>query len=166
MKKTIFGLLALMVVGLIATTGLVSAYRGDYDVKGPEYNEERHVEMEKALESNDYAAWKALMTETGKQPRVLDMVNEDNFATFIAAHVAAEEGDFETAATLRAQLGLNNGNGPRDGTGFGKNQGSGMGQGKDQRSGAGQRMQQNEFVDSNNDGNYDNTGSMQGRGRR
>ncbi len=153
-KTTMFGLLALMVVGLLATTGLVSAYRGDYNVKGPEYNEKRHETMEKAFESNDYATWKTLMTETGRQPRVLDAVNENNFETFIQAHEAAEDGDLETAASLRAQLGLNNGNGPRDGTGFGKSQGRGIGQGEGQGSGQGKRTQQN------------NIGSMQGRGKR
>lgn len=149
MKKTaIFGLLALMVVGLIGTTSLVSAYRGDYSVKGPDYSEERHEAMENAFESNDYDAWKELMSETGRNPRVLDVVNEGNFDTFVRAHEAGENGDYETAAELRAELGLNNGNGPKDGTGRGEGQGNGMGQGK------GQGMQQN------------NDGLKQGRGRK
>ncbi len=143
-RKAIFGLLALMVVGLVATTGLVSAYRGDYSVKGPNYNEERHEAMENAFESLDYDAWYALMTENGRHPRVVDVVTESNFATFVQAHEAGENGDYETATALRAELGLNNGNGPRDGTGHGKGMGQGSGQG----------MQQN------------NDGLRQGRGRR
>jgi len=143
MKKTaIFGLLALMVVGLLATTGLVSAYRGDYSVKGPDCDEERHEAMESAFESNDYDAWYALMTENGGHPRVVDVVNEGNFATFVQAHEAGENGDSETAAALRAELGLNNGNGPKEGSGYGKSQGRGQG------------MQQN------------NDGLRQGMGRR
>ena len=125
-RTTIFGLLALMVVGLVVSTSMVSAYRGDYSVKGPNYNEERHEAMEDAFESNDYDAWGKLMTEDGRHPRVVEVVNEGNFATFVEAHEAGENGDSETASALRAELGLNNGNGPRDGTGFGK----GMGQGK------------------------------------
>jgi len=159
-KTTMFSLFALMLIGLITITGFVSAYRGDYSVKSPYYNEERHELMENAFESNDYNAWKELMTETGRNPRVLDVVNEGNFATFVEAHEAGENGDYETAAALRAELGLNNGNGPRDGTGFGKGQGSRMSQGK------GQAMQQNNFIDADNDGNCDNTGLMQGRGRK
>jgi len=151
-KATIFGLLALMVVGLVATTGLVSAYRGDYSVKGPNYSEERHEAMEAAFESLDYNAWQKLMTEDGRHPRVVDVVTESNFATFAKAHEAAENGDYETASALRAELGLNNGNGPRDGTGQGK--------------GMRQRMQQNNFIDADNDGNCDNIASMQGKGRR
>jgi len=133
MEKRKFGLLALVVVGLIATTGLISAYRGDYSVKGPNCNEERHEAMEDAFESLDYDAWYALMIENGRHPRVVDVVTEDNFETFVQAHEAGEDGDHETAAELRAELGLNNGNGPRDGTGHGKRMGQGMRQ----------RMQQN-----------------------
>ena len=147
-KRTIFGLLALMVVGLVATTGLVSAYRGDYTVKGPDCNEERHEAMEEAFELNDYDAWYELMTENGRHPRVVDVVTESNFATFVEAHEAGENGDYETAATLRAELGLNNGNGPRDGSGYGRSQGGGQG------------------MQHNRDGNYDNTGLRQGRGRQ
>ncbi len=128
-QATIFGLLALMVVGLVATTGLVSAYRGDYSVKGPDCNEERHEAMENAFESLDYDAWYQLMTENGRHPRVVDVVTEDNFETFVQAHEAGENGDYETAAELRAELGLNKGNGPRDGTGHGKGMGQGKGQG-------------------------------------
>jgi hypothetical protein len=155
-QKTIFGLLALMIVGLVASTSLVSAYRGDYSVKGPNNSEERHEAMEDAFESLDYDAWYALMTEDGRHPRVVDVVTESNFATFAEAHEAGEKGDTTLAAELRAQLGLNNGNGPKDGTGFGKSQGMGQGQ----------RMQKNNVADADNDGNCNNAGLGQGRGRK
>lgn len=145
-NATIFGLLALMVVGLIAATGLVSAYRGDYSVEGPDCNEERHEAMENAFESNDYNAWKELMTEDGRHPRVVDVVTPSNFATFVKAHEAGESGDEETAAILRAELGLNNGQGPRDGSGHSISQGKGQG------------------MQHNSDGNYENHGL--GKGRR
>ena len=161
MKKTaIFGLLALMVVGMVFSTSMVSAYRGDYSAEGPNYNEERHELMENAFETLNYDEWYDLMTENGKHPRVVDVVTESNFETFVQAHNAGKNGDLETASVLRAELGLNNGNGPKDGTGFGKGQGNRMSQGK------GQRMQQNNFIDADNDGNCDNLGLKQGRGRR
>ncbi len=159
MKKTaIFGLLALMVVGMVFSTSLVSAYRGDYSVEGPNYNEERHELMENAFDTLDYNAWYELMTEDGRHPRVVDVVTESNFETFVQVHDAGKSGDLETASALRAELGLNNGHGPKDGTGFGKGRGNAMGQG--------QRMQQNNFVDVDNDGNCDNIGQKLGRGRR
>ena len=161
-KATIFGLLALMVVGIVASTSLVSAYRGDYSVKGPNYNEERHEAMEAAFDQPNYQEWYALMTEDGRHPRVVDAVTESNFETFVQAHEAGESGDYETAARLRAELGLNNGQGPRDGNGYGKGMGQGMSPGK----GQGQRMQQNNFVDADNDETCDNIGLGQKRGRR
>ena len=157
MKKTaIFGLLALMVVGIVFSTSMVSAYRGDYTIQGPNYNGERHELMENAFDTLDYDTWYNLMTEDGRHPRVVDVVTESNFETFVQAHEAGKSGDLETASTLRAELGLNNGNGPKDGSGYGKGQGTGQGQ----------RMQQNNFVDADKDGNCDNIGSRQGRGRR
>ena len=152
-KATIFGLLALMVVGMIFSTGMVSAYRGDYSVQGPNCNEEKHELMENAFDTLDYGAWYGLMTEDGRHPRVVDVVTENNFETFVKAHEAGEDGDYETASALRAELGLNNGNGPKDGTGHGKGNGQGQGQ----------RLQQNNFVGADNDGNYGNTGSRMGK---
>ena len=159
-NKTIFGLLALMVVGLLATTGLVSAYRGDYSVEGPNYNEERHELMENALDTLDYVAWSELMTSNGRHPRVVDVVTESNFETFVQAHDAGKSGNYETAARLRGELGLYDGNGPRDGTGFGKGQGEGTGIGNGMSQGKGHGMQQNMGRD------YDGIGLSQGKGRR
>ncbi|MBU1855332.1 MAG: hypothetical protein KKF89_06415, partial [Nanoarchaeota archaeon] len=113
-KKTIFGMLAILLVGLL-TIGLVSAYRGDPKVQGPNYSEERHEAMEDAFESQDYNAWYDLMAENGRNTRVMNVVTEDNFAIFAQAHEAAKNGDFETAQELRAELGLGLGNGQGSG---------------------------------------------------
>ena len=135
-KKTMFSLLALMIVGALFLTSMANAYRGDYSVKGPNYDEERHLAMENAFESLDYDAWKELMTENGRNPRVLDVVTEDNFKTFVQAHQAGINGDSETASALRAELGLNNGMGHRRGM----------------RNGIGQGTRQNNFGEQDCDG--------------
>lgn len=150
-KMAIAGLLAIMLVGMVFSTGVVSAYRGDYTVKGPNYTAERHEAMEKAFASLDYTAWQGLMTADGRHPRVVDVVTESNFETFVRAHEAGENGDYETAAELRAELGLNNGNGPKDGTGYGK----GQGQGKKMRQNSSEGMDHGE-----------NQGAGQGKGRQ
>jgi len=146
-NATVFGLLALMVVGLIAATGLVSAYSGDYSIEGPNCNGERHEAMENAFESNDHNAWRELMTKDGRHPRVVDVVTESNFETFVRAHEAGKNGNYETAAALRAELGLNNGQGLRDGAGHSISQGKGQG------------------MQHNNDGTYKKQGLGQGMGR-
>ena len=152
MKKTTkVGLFVLVIVGLIVSTGVASAYRGDYSVQGPDYDEERHEAMENAFETSDYETWYQLMTRDGRHPRVAEVVTESNFETFAQAHEAAENGDHELAAELRAELELNNGQGPRDGTGHGKEMGQGM--------------SQNNFINTDGDGNRDNEGMKFGRGR-
>lgn len=124
-NKKMLGVFALGLVALLGVS-LVVAYQGDYSVKGPNYSEDRHVMMQEA----DYDAWVVLMTESGRHPRVLDVVTEENFEIFVEAREAGLAGDFERAAELRAELGLGSGLGPKDGTGFGKGQcmkrGSGM----------------------------------------
>ena len=130
MKKiTVFGMSALVIVGLIVSMSAVSAYRGDYTIEGPYCDDERHEAMETAFGSLDYAAWHELMTEDGRYPRVADVVTESNFETFVQAHEAGKNGDSETAAQLRSELSLNNGQGPGDGNGHGK----GMSQYKEQK---------------------------------
>ena len=52
---------------------------------------------------------------------------------------------------MRAELGLNNRNGPKEGTGFGKVNGKGRGN------------QQNKFIDADQDGKCDNEGMFLGR---
>ena len=136
-------MLSVFALGMIALLGVsfVAAYQGDYSVKGPNYSEEREDEMHNAFDNLDYDSWVSLMTESGRNPRVLTVVTEDNFATFVEAHEAGEAGDLERAAELRAELGLNNGSGPKDGTGFGG--GKGMKHGSMQ--GSGMREQGNHF---------------------
>jgi len=158
-KTTVIGMLALMIVGVMLSAGVVSAYRGDYSETGPNYNEERHELMEDAFDTDDYDVWYAMMTEDDRHPRVVDVITEGNFHQFVEAHEAGKSGDSSAAAELRAELGLNNGNGPKDGSGFGK----GMGQGKGQ--GQGQKMQQNSFVDADGDSAYNNMGTGQSLGK-
>jgi hypothetical protein len=104
-KKTILGLGALAVIlgGAIAFANSSQAYKGDPNVKGPNYSEERHSAMEKAFENNDYAAWKDLMQGKG---RVTQLINADNFSEFAKAHRLAESGDIEGAKKIRTNLGL------------------------------------------------------------
>jgi len=130
-KKT-YGFVALGMLALLGVS-LVAAYQGDSSVQGPNYSEDRHEAMTQAFADGDYDAWVALMAENGRHSRVMEVVNEGNFAVFAEAYEARMAGDLEKAAELRAELGLNNGVGPKDGSGFGG--GKGMKQGSMQGSG-------------------------------
>ena|SRR3989339_972562 len=121
MNKTsiLFGLTALIVGGVIIAPQAVQAYRGDPNVTGPNYTEERHAAMEQAFTNKDYNAWKEQMAGRG---RVTQVVNADNFARFAEAHELAEQGNTEEANKIRAELGLglHNGSGMGQGMGYGR----------------------------------------------
>lgn len=108
MKKSILALAAIAVVagGLFFLPQDTKAYKGDPNVKGPNYTQERHDAMEQAFENNDYETWKNLMPGRG---RVMQVINKDNFARFAQAHELAEQGKTAEANAIRAELGLGNG---------------------------------------------------------
>ena len=110
MKKAIFGISALILTTIVvsAFSGQVLAFKGDPNVKGPNYTPERYEAMEKAFENNDYNAWINLMQGRG---RVTQMINASNFAKFAQAHELAEQGKTEEAAKIRQELGLGMGTG-------------------------------------------------------
>jgi hypothetical protein len=120
MYKTslLFGLTALILGGAILAPHAVLAYRGDPNVKGPNYTEERHTAMEKAFENKDYNAWKTLMAGRGRATQV---VNAQNFAKFAEAHELAEQGKIAEANKIRTELGL----GLQNGSGMGQGMGHG-----------------------------------------
>lgn len=122
MKKIVLtlGTATLVLGGLFMLPNVAEAYRGDPNVKGPEYTEERHQEMKQSFETNNYEAWKNLMQGKG---RVIQFVNEDNFARFTEAHKLAEEGKMDEAMQIRQELGLGLGNKSGNGEGQGTGQG-------------------------------------------
>lgn len=121
-KKTmLLGATALVLgsVALLPQTAL--AYKGDANVKGPNYTEERHDAMAQAFANKDYNAWKALMDGKGVARRI----TAENFARFAEAHQLSLEGKTAEAAAIRAELGLDQQNGSEIGQGAknGKSQG-------------------------------------------
>lgn len=114
-KHFLLGAAALVLGGVVMTPKLVEAYRGDPNVQGPNYSEERHESMIQAFESQDYQAWKELMQGKG---RVAEVVTEENFDRFAEAHRLAQEGKVEEARQIRQEMGL--GMGSRSGPNGGK----------------------------------------------
>jgi hypothetical protein len=111
MKKTIlFGLGLLFVIG-IASLITVFAYKGDPNIQGPNYDADVQAQMEAAIESGDYDAWIALREENNlpMNGKIFQVINADNFDKYTALHNAMEDGDYETANTIRTELGLGQG---------------------------------------------------------
>jgi hypothetical protein len=110
-KALLLGFSALVIGGAMLAPQVAFAYRGDPNVQGPNYTEERH----EAFETKDYIAWKNLMQGKG---RVTQVVNKDNFAKFAEAHELAEQGKSAESSKIRQELGL----GLQNGSGQGMDQ--------------------------------------------
>jgi hypothetical protein len=118
------GLSALILSIGVFSASTALAYKGNPEVKGPNYSTDRHQAMTQAFLNNDYNAWKNLMQGKG---RVTQVVNEQNFAKFAEAHNLALQGKTTEAQKIRQELGLglnkgsNGGCGARMGAGRGVN---------------------------------------------
>jgi len=135
-KGIMLGVLGLAIAGAAAYSTGALAYRGDVNKTGPNYSPERHEQMERAFESNDYNAWKNLMNGRG---RVSEVVSEGNFNRFAQMHKLMEEGKNDEANKIRQELGL----------------GQGGGQGKGMVDGQRGQNRGGSFVDANGDGKCD-----------
>ncbi|MBN1386007.1 hypothetical protein JW968_03450 [Candidatus Woesearchaeota archaeon] len=72
MKKTTIGLLALMIVGVVASAGIASAFMGQGI--GKQLSDEEREAMHDAMESGDYDAWHQAMTDTLTEERFNELV--------------------------------------------------------------------------------------------
>ena len=133
-KKTNKILMSLGIFGIVALLGMsmVFAYQGDPNVQGPNLSEERHEAMQDAFEDGNYQDWYNLMTEDGRHPKILDVVNEDNFDEFVEARNEALDGNPDALKEFRESLGLGlgqmrHGNGESLGRGQGQRLGKGQG---------------------------------------
>ncbi len=149
-------LVAVIVVGGFATSSF--AYQGNPNVEGPNHTDERHTAMTAAFEASDYEAWIAVRGDVPKG-RIMDVINEDNFAQFVEMRNLRLERNIEGANAIRAELGL--GQGSRgEGKGHGARSGDGekRGGGKGMRNGGRTRGQNTggNFVDVDGSGVCDN----------
>ena len=77
-NKVLLGSLAVVIMGAFAISSAM-AHQGDYSKQGPTYSPERHTAMTEAMDSNNYEAWRELMTDRG---RITQVINADNFERF------------------------------------------------------------------------------------
>jgi len=121
MNKKIW--LAMIVVFVISAASLivVMAYKGNPDVKGPNYDADVQTKLEAAIDAGNYDAWIQIRKDNNlpMQGRMFQVINKDNFGKFAEMHEAMLSGDTIKADGVRAELGL----------GQGMKQGQGNGQG-------------------------------------
>jgi hypothetical protein len=118
-KIITLGMTGLVLGGLLfIAPGSTLAYRGDVNVKGPNYTAERHETMLKLFETKNFGGWLKEMAGKG----VTRIVNtQDKFNKFIEARKLALEGKNMEASKIRAELGLGLQNGSGYGKGMGRN---------------------------------------------
>ncbi|EKE16217.1 MAG: hypothetical protein ACD_11C00026G0007 [uncultured bacterium] len=133
-KKTYILATALGVVAVAGGIMVSQAFAEETNPNffGRNYSPERHESISKAIESNDYKAWKELMS--GR--RMADVINENNFSKFTEMRKLRLEGKIEEANKIREELGLR----AMNGTGNFKNRGQNLG---------------GNFVDKDGDGKCD-----------
>jgi len=93
---------------------------------------EKREEVKKAFEAKDYEAWKTIITQDGRTPKILETITEENFDRLVEMHELKKEGKYEEAKEIRDELGLkdkkgcrgNKDRGNREG-GNGENKGKG-----------------------------------------
>jgi hypothetical protein len=79
--------------------------------------QEKKAEIKAAIEQG-YDAWAELMEDMPRMQNMFEVINEDNFETFVEMHEAKQAGDHETAKEIAKELGLQR---PRNrGFGLGK----------------------------------------------
>ena len=128
MKLATFGLLGLLLVGLVTAgfgwnneartaidnndfQGWKQAMNSELTEDRFNHMKERHGEMQEhrtemeAAILQGYDAWKALVEEHPRG-RITEVITEDNFDKFVEMHNAKQNGDFETAQQIAEELGL------------------------------------------------------------
>jgi hypothetical protein len=110
-NKMIWGLVGLLVVGILAFAGISYAYRGNSNIQSPNYDADVHEALEEAMANNDYDAWLKIRQDNNlpMKGKIFSVINEDNFDRYVEMHNAMLEGDTETADLIRAELGLGSG---------------------------------------------------------
>lgn len=125
MKNKIWiGFAAVLMIGLVAFVTV--AYRGNPDVKSPNYNEDVHEQLEAAMEAGNYDAWLKIRQDNNlpTNGKIYQVITKDNFGKYVELHNANLAGDTEKAEAIRAELGLGQG---MMGSGTGTHRGAGSG---------------------------------------
>lgn len=118
--KILIGAIAVVAVsGTLVMLPKAVAYQGNPSVVGPNHTVEREAVLTQIMSKRDFAAWKAFMTESGRKPGVLRIVDtQEEFNVFAEAWELSRTGnaaDFVKAQELREKLGLGAGQGRRGG---------------------------------------------------
>ncbi len=106
LQKILIGSVTFVAVFILGTS-IVFAYKGNPNVHGKDYSQERHEKMMKTFDTEDYKEWSSLMKNRGI---ITKIIHSDNFKDFAYAHELALMGDKDGAKEIKEELGLGLGN--------------------------------------------------------
>jgi DNA-binding MarR family transcriptional regulator len=81
-------------------------HKGQFKKRMQNIDPEKREAVRAAVESGDYDAWYALITEDGRTPPILENVNADNFHLLMDLHQAKQDKNMERAKELADELGF------------------------------------------------------------
>jgi len=143
-NNVLWGFLAVLAVSIVALAGITYAYKGNPDVKGPNYDAAVHEQLEAAIDAGNYDTWLKIRQDNNlpTKGRIFQVIDKDNFDKYAKLHQANLAGDTAKVDAIRAELGLGQGM---------------MKRGTGKMTGSGNDLKQS-FADANNNGVCDSCG--------
>ena len=109
-KKTLtiagISALGLALIGSVAANAYSGPSGQNTSMTGRNFNQDRHAEMQKLLDTTDFQTWKDLMSKNPGSAKLLEVINESNFSKFIEMQKLFMSGDKTGAEAIRVELGL------------------------------------------------------------
>ncbi|PIR78157.1 MAG: hypothetical protein COU28_03140 [Candidatus Magasanikbacteria bacterium CG10_big_fil_rev_8_21_14_0_10_36_16] len=109
-KKTLtiagISALGLALIGSVAANAYSGPSGQNTSMTGRNFNQDRHAEMQKLLDTTDFQTWKDLMSKNPRSSQILSVINETNFPKFVEMQKMMMSGDKAGAEAIRAELGL------------------------------------------------------------
>lgn len=102
----------LMTVFLISILSLgVFALKGNSNMRGPNFDEEVHAQLDAALAAGDYDLWVSIRHENNlpMKGKIFSVITAENFDMYVQLHNANRAGDVESVNEIRSALGLGQG---------------------------------------------------------
>jgi hypothetical protein len=99
----------LVLLSFVLILGTVSAYRGDVNVTGNNYDPVVHQNIRNSIEQGDYQAWYSLVSVRDNNSRITDHITKDNFEEYSLAYMESVSGNSTLLEQFRLSLGLGQG---------------------------------------------------------
>jgi len=108
--KTVTKVLTGMVV--VASLAATSALAANGDSSNQQFqrrsgrNSEQRAAIQQSVEEGNYSKWHELITKDGRQPKIAEVINAENFGKLKEMHEARKNGDMDSVKKIAEELGI------------------------------------------------------------